>query len=178
MLNEFFSFFFYTLFRVESALNCLMHSHPHYINLRNEKYNADNINLEELNLIITKELLFQHLKNAEDIKTVENIYTALRGLGDIADNEDMLLIEVNHGENDYLTENYNSDTVSKWQAKSPMTVFMSSKLPVECLAFPYIFWKGEAGTYGNPDEKSNNMYFTDYVRIRTNSYDGITNLCR
>lgn len=59
-----------------------------------------------------------------------------------------------------------------------MVVYLHDTIPVEATAFPYIFWRGVEGTFGNPDFKVGMLTFADYVKLRSLSLSGVTNLDR
>lgn len=56
-----------------------------------------------------------------------------------------------------------------------MKVFLNSLLPVESLAFPYIFYNGPSGTW-RPLGKSS-VSFAQYCKLRSLSY-GLTSVDR
>lgn len=101
------------------------------------------------------------LKSATTLTELEAIYKALRGQGDAADNDDVMLIET--AEVDYQ---YSKQFLIDWRAKTAMVCFIGDRIPVESLAFPYIFWRGGDGTFGNNKNITLLMSFAEYVKIR------------
>lgn len=103
------------------------------------------------------------LHEAENLQDLQRVFRTLWNNNDVADREDVLLMDV-HADDHY----HHSSFLIDWRAKKPMgkcvvlllcclkcviilvaVCFIDDKIPVESLAFPYLFWKGASGTYGH-----------------------------
>lgn len=169
--------------RVKEALDILMNNHSEYRFLQSIPENVDNTSLtlqEFLNITQTTDAEKETINNNSNkqlsqLKTLaefEEVWKLLRGQNDPADREDTLLLE-NTNSKDH---DYNNEFLIHWQAKVPMVVFMHDSIPVEASAFPYIFYKGAEGTFGNPDSKHGQLTFADYVKFRILSLHGCLNI--
>lgn len=64
-----------------------------------------------------------------------------------------------------------------WRAGRPMVVYLSDGLPVESLAFPYIFFNAKDGTW-RPYGQDCSLTLSEYARIRCLCYDSVASLDR
>ena len=119
--------------------------------------------------------------NTTSIKEVDLIYKAIHEEDNNNDDLDVLLFSVKQSRNNNLLiskpkiDNFYKKTVFifmyflDWRAKQPMVVYLNWKLPVESLAFSYIFYNGIEGTW-RPLKRSP-LTLSEYCRIRSLSYD-------